>query len=151
MTTTEQIDLRDDHAPAGERLTARLAAHDDDDGMVVSLPADSALFRDFHPRVQAIEVWMEGGSGFELPVQFVHKGCWAHSEISLDGKPACKLLGWLDFEVECSSKELALLRNPRAILNWKLRFDHGQPACVSEPRESPQVVMASPLVFIFPD
>ena len=58
MTTTEQIDLRDDHAPAGERLTARLAAHDDDDGMVVSLPADSALFKDFHPQVQAIEVWI---------------------------------------------------------------------------------------------
>ena len=151
MMTLEQIDFRGDHAPAGERLTARVAAHDDDDGMLVSLPVGSALFRDFQPHLQAIEVWMEGGGGFELPVQLVHEGCWAHSEMSLDGKPACKLFGWFDFEVECSSKELAALRDPRAILNWKLRFDRGQPACPAELIESPQVVVASPLVFIFPD
>ncbi|TAJ54761.1 MAG: hypothetical protein EPN60_11530 [Nevskiaceae bacterium] len=151
MTTPGQIDFREDYLPAGERLTTRLAAHDDDDGMVVSLPAGCALFRDFHPQVQAIEVWMEGGSGFELSVQLVHEGCWAHSETSLDGKPACKLFGWFDFEVECSSKELAVLRDPRAILNWKLRFDGCDAAHIVEQVEPPHVILASPLVFIFPD
>jgi len=146
MSIVELMDSQKGSALQSERPTVRVIAHDDDDGMVVALPPGDTRVMDYRPELQAIEVWVEGGSGFELPVQFIHEGAWAHSEMSLDGKPASRLLGWFDFAVECSSKELAVLRDPRAILNWKLKFEPFEAAA-----ELPQVILASPLVFISAD
>lgn len=146
MSIVELMDFHEGSALQSERPTVRVIAHDDDDGMVVSLPPGGALVMDFRPKIQAIEVWVEGGSGFELPVQFIHEGAWAHSEMSLDGKPASRLLGWFDLSVECSSKELVELRNPKAILNWKLEFEPCEASA-----QLPQVILASSLVFISAD